>query len=226
MIKLQIKRGQLTNIPVLDTGEFALSVNTNELFIGTTSTESNLKLISELEYFSQQEINELYSPNQETLLVYTDNSNNVHIDANIIQNGNTYETYTEKVYTTNDLIITRNESIAAIPNNQISGLRVLNYDGTNDLLFGTDKNGYFKVGEESSLQILSTREDSPTNTGISFWNDHIKRFDTSSNLTFNSTNNELSIATKRALVSNDIKEIKVVDSLPETPDPNILYFVK
>jgi hypothetical protein len=174
--------------------------------------------------FELNEINKLYSPNKENIVINTDNNNNLLINGNIIQNGNTYETFTEQLYTTNDLIITRNESISAIPVNDISGLKVLNYDGSSNLVFGTDKDGYFKVGEENSLQILATREDDPTINGLSFWNNTLNRFDTSTNLTYDGT--DLLINSKYAVSSSTINEILVVTALPADPDENTLYLIR
>ncbi|HZK00506.1 MAG TPA: hypothetical protein VFC79_10875, partial [Tissierellaceae bacterium] len=41
----------------------------------------------------------LYQPDGTNAFVYTDNSGNLHIDGNIIQNGASYETHAEKLYT-------------------------------------------------------------------------------------------------------------------------------
>ncbi len=135
--------------------------------------------------FNENSINKLYNIDGSTPIVYIDEIGSLNINGNIIQNGETYETHAEEIYTTKDLIITRENSISSIPIGQLSGIQVNKYNATDNLFFGSDSQGYFKVGEESSLQILATREDSPNNTSIAFWNDTEKRFDTDSNLTWN-----------------------------------------
>jgi len=45
----------------------------------------------------------------------------------------------------------------------------------------------FKVGEVGSLQIVATRQDSPTNTGLAYWNNTASRFDTSASIVFDGT---------------------------------------
>jgi hypothetical protein len=146
------------------------------------------------EHFVKQEINQLYQPDGVTPLVYTNDLGEfhvdgpIHIDGPIYRTGDLYNVDVQQITTMQSSIITRKDAVTSIPAGEIAGITVEKYDGTNDLIFGTDSNGYFKVGEEDSLQILATREDNPINSGISFWNDTEKRMDTSSNLIFNGSN--------------------------------------
>ena len=121
------------------------------------------------EHFTQTEITTLYQPDGTNGFVYTDNSGTLHIDGNITQSGATYETHAEQIYTTKDFIITRDGAVAGLSAGEISGMQVLKYDGTNDLIFGTDNTGFFKVGETGSLQTLATREDNPTDGHFMFY---------------------------------------------------------
>src|SRR6056297_3653067 len=130
-------------------------------------------------------INSLYQPDGTNKFVYTDNAGALHIDGDIVQSGSAYEVNAETVTTTQELIVTRDGATTAISSSDLSGLEVTKYDGTNNLLFGTDLDGYFKVGESGELQILATRQDSPTDNGVPVWNDTEKRFDTSSDITWN-----------------------------------------
>ncbi|MGD9679018.1 MAG: beta strand repeat-containing protein, partial [Vulcanibacillus sp.] len=102
------------------------------------------------------------------------------INGDIIQNGSAYETHAEKLYTTKDLILTRDGATLALGPGEISGIEVIKYDGTNNLIFGTDSSGFFRVGEIGSLQILATRNDSMTDTSIPVWNATTSQFDSSS----------------------------------------------
>ena len=120
----------------------------------------------------------LYQPDGTNAFVYTDNSGNLHVDGNIIQNGASYETHAEKLYTTRDFIITRENAVSALAVGTLSGIQVTKYDGLNDLIFGTDKNGFFKVGEPSNLQTVGTRQDSPIAKGLGYYNEALYRWDT------------------------------------------------
>jgi len=93
----------------------------------------------------------------------------LYIHGSIFQSGEAVEVVTEKVYTANDFITMRDGAVSALPAGDISGLEVKLYDGANDLVFGTDQSGFFKVGEPNSLQTLATREDSPLNSGYAYW---------------------------------------------------------
>jgi hypothetical protein len=167
---------------------------------------------------SEENINTLYQPDGTNGFVYTDNSGVLHIDGDIIQSGETYETHAEEIYTTKDLIITRENAITSITEGTLSGIQVTNYDGTNDLLFGTDSDGYFKVGKSGELQILATREDNPNDTSIAFWNNTEKRFDTNSNLTWNGST--LAVGGQATVQTNDSR---LSDSRTPTSHENSLH---
>ena len=91
-------------------------------------------------------VSKLYQPDETNAFVYTDNGGSLHIDGDT-QSGSTYETHAEQLYTTKDFIKTRDGAIAGLSAGEISGMEVLLYDGANNLTFGTDSDGYFKVGE-------------------------------------------------------------------------------
>ena len=46
----------------------------------------------------------------------------------------------------------------------------------------------FKVGEAGDLQILATREDSPEDGGVAFWDDTNKRFNTDTGFIWDDVN--------------------------------------
>lgn len=81
----------------------------------------------------------------------------ITIEGNIIQNGSTYETHAEKIYTKNDMIYTRDGATAALADNTYTGIQAVKYDGTNDgqLVFGKD--GVARVGDVGNTQPLATR---------------------------------------------------------------------
>ena len=143
--------------------------------------------ITALETLDGVKVSKLYQPDNTNPFVYTDNSGALHIDGDITQSGSAYETHAEQLYTTKDFIKTRDGAVAGLSLGEISGMEVLLYDGTNNLTFGTDSDGYFKVGEAGDLQILATREDSPEDGGVAFWDDTNKRFNTGIGLLWDGT---------------------------------------
>lgn len=153
---------------------------------GTTLTHDELddNLVYVEGHVETHKHNSLFQPDETNEFVYTDNSGVLHIDGDIVQSGSAYTVNAETVTTTQNLIVTRSDAVAGISGSDISGLEVTLYDGSNNLTFGTDNAGYFKVGESGQLQVLATREDAPNDTSIPFWNNTEKRFDTSSTLTW------------------------------------------
>lgn len=93
----------------------------------------------------------------------------LQLDGDLIQNGASYETHAEQVFTTKDEIILRDGAVAALSVGALASIRAKLYDGVNDGIFGFDNNGIARVGDEGSTQALATREDSPIDTGMFYW---------------------------------------------------------
>lgn len=109
----------------------------------------------------------------------------LHVDGNIFQDGSTYETHVEQLYTEKDFIIQRDGAVGAIAADAIAGSKVLKADGTNNVVFGTDNSAIARVGwEGGTLQALATRPDSPDANGLAIWNDTQNWYETDSNLTY------------------------------------------
>ncbi len=71
-------------------------------------------------------------------------------------------------------------------------------------------NPLFKVGAIGDYQAVATRQDSPNSSGVTYWNDTIKRFDTSTSLLFDGTT--LKYGSTITLVNDvDIAHKKYVD---------------
>ena len=83
----------------------------------------------------------------------------LQVNADIIQNGAAYETHAEKVYTTNDYIITRDGAVSALSAGDYSGFQVKKYDGTNDGRLVIDNAGVARVGDVGDEQPLMTRDE-------------------------------------------------------------------
>ena len=82
------------------------------------------------------------------------------VNGDIVQNGETYETHAEQVYTKNDEIITRDGAVGGLASGELTGIKATKYDGTNDGQLGFDANGVARVGDVNDTQPLLTRAES------------------------------------------------------------------
>jgi len=79
------------------------------------------------------------------------------INGNIVQNGETFETHAEQVYTKNANIILRDEAVGGLGYGELSGLIVTLYNGIKDGCLGFDADGIAYVGDVGDEQPLLTR---------------------------------------------------------------------
>ena len=84
----------------------------------------------------------------------------LNVAGDIIQQGSSYETHAEKVYTTNDYIYMRDGAIAGLGAGDFSGFQVKLYDGINDGRLVIDNSGTARVGDVGDEQPLLTRDES------------------------------------------------------------------
>lgn len=101
------------------------------------------------------------------------------LEADLIQNGASYETHAEQIFTKNDEVILRDGAVGGLGVGVYTGIRAKLYDGTNDglLVFGND--GIARVGDEGSLQALATREDTPVDQSLVYWDNATNSFKSS-----------------------------------------------
>ena len=83
----------------------------------------------------------------------------LQVNGDIIQNGSAYETHAEKVYTKDDLIITRDGAVSALSQGDFTGIQAKKYDGTNDGLLVFDNTGEARVGDVGDTEPLMTRDE-------------------------------------------------------------------
>lgn len=81
------------------------------------------------------------------------------VNGNIVQNGESYNTHAEKVYTKNDMIITRAGAQGGLASDEVTGIRAEKYDGTNNGILAFDAGGEARVGDEGDTQPLLTRDE-------------------------------------------------------------------
>ena len=84
----------------------------------------------------------------------------LNITGNITQNGSSYETHAEQVFTTKDYITMRDGATAGLATGDYSGFQVKKYDGTNDGRLVIDNTGTARVGDVGDEQPLLTRSES------------------------------------------------------------------
>jgi hypothetical protein len=139
--------------------------------------------------------------------------NSLVVNGDIVQNGATYETHAQQVYTANDLIITRDGAVAGLGAGEVSGFKVLMADGSHNLIFGAGNDAVARIGwENDALQAIATREDSPTSGGLAIWNDTASRFDTTLSPSV------VSLTVGNALMSWDGSKMVINKSLHITGD--------
>jgi len=125
------------------------------------------------------------------------------VEGNLTVQGTT-TTINTQTLTIQDNIIELNNNQSGIPiSTLVSGIKVNRGDSPAYRFVFKEDDDTFRIGEEGSEQAVSTRQDSPINHGVSYWNNTSKRFDTFSGLTFNGTNlistNDILIQSRRVV---------------------------
>lgn len=119
--------------------------------------------------------------------IYVDG--NLQVTGDIIQNDgkNIYEVQKERIKSKNDFILLRDGNPAKLNNNEYSGLKIQNVDGSGkNTLLVVDNQGIARVGiedNEKGIQALATRNDTMYNEGIAVWNSEKNRLDNFSTVT-------------------------------------------
>ena len=80
-------------------------------------------------------------------------------DCDIIQNGASYETHAEQVFSKDDYIIMRDGAIAGLAAGDKSGLEIEKYNGTDNARLAVDRDGVARVGDVGDEQPLLTRDE-------------------------------------------------------------------
>jgi hypothetical protein len=81
------------------------------------------------------------------------------INGDIVQNGNSYITHAEELYTKKDEIITREGATGGLSEGAYSGIIAQKYDGENDGRLGFNASGEARVGDVGDEQPLLTRDE-------------------------------------------------------------------
>lgn len=104
----------------------------------------------------------------------------VVINGNLVQNGESYVSYAEKVSTKQAVIVTREGAVGGMSEDEYSGIEAHLYDGEHNgvLAFGAD--GEARVGDKGDTQPLLTRAErnTMTNGALLKWNAELWRAET------------------------------------------------
>lgn len=93
------------------------------------------------------------------------------VNGNIYQNGSSYITHAEHLYSKDDLILTRDGATTGLSSGTYTGIEALLYDGTNNGYLVFDNTGTQLVGDEGSLVPLQARdaEANMTDNKLVYW---------------------------------------------------------
>jgi hypothetical protein len=125
------------------------------------------------------------------LVVARDGTVNAYGDLTIAGNltvSGTTTTVNTATLDIEDNIITINKNQTGTPETTLlSGIEVERGDQTNFQFVFQESSDLFKVGQVGDLQAVATREDTPTDKGVAFFNTSTNKFETSSNLKVNTS---------------------------------------
>jgi hypothetical protein len=113
----------------------------------------------------------------------------LYVEGNIYKTGSTLEINVEQLKV-KDNLITLNSGMTDQLNTLISGIEVNRGSNLPKYNFFFKEDGdCFVIGMTGEEQAVATRQDTPITNGVSFWNNTLSRFDTSSNLTWSFDSN-------------------------------------
>lgn len=111
-------------------------------------------------------------------------NNNVNITGNLTVSGTEVVVDTETIKL-QDNIIEINSGQTGTPFSTLkSGLEINRGDLDNYFLVFSESDQHFKIGVELDLQSVATRQDTPVDNGIAYWNETELRFDTTADFTW------------------------------------------
>ena len=84
----------------------------------------------------------------------------LNVNGNIYNQGASYESHMEQVYTEDDYIIMRDNAVTGLGSGDFSGFQVKLYDGVKDGRLVIDNSGTARVGDVGDEQPLLTRDES------------------------------------------------------------------
>jgi hypothetical protein len=114
-------------------------------------------------------------------------SGDLSIEGDLFVDGTTWVVHNQEVTTSDNLIVINYGETGPGVTAGWAGIEVDRGTETNYQFLFYEDTDTFRIGEIGNLQAVATREDSPIDGGIAFWNASEFRFDTSSFLTTDGT---------------------------------------
>jgi len=93
----------------------------------------------------------------------------VNITGNIYQVGTSYTTHAEQIFTTKDIIITRDGAVSGLGTGVYTGFQAKLYDGINDGFLVLDNGGWARIGDAGSLVKIATIEETPDDATVAYY---------------------------------------------------------
>ena len=145
-------------------------------------------------------------------------NNTLTVLGNLVISGTTTTIYTENLNIKDNLILINSGETGTGVTLLYAGIEVDRGDAPNYVFLFDEIQDNFRIGESANptggTQAVATRQDTPLNGGIAYWNSSIFRFDTSTGLTFdgstlfvNSIKTNLTTVTNSAYTLNSIADI-------------------
>ena len=110
------------------------------------------------------------------------------VTGNLAVNGTTFTANTQTVLIEDNLLIINNGEVGPGVTAGTAGIEIDRGVPDNYLFIFDETQDNFRVGTSGNTQAVATRQDTPVDTGVAFWNSSSIRFDTSTNLTFDGAN--------------------------------------
>lgn len=107
---------------------------------------------------------------------------NLTIIGDITQQGGSYISHAEQVYSTKDYIYLREGNTGALAEGAYTGFEFIKYDGTNNGRLVVDNKGIARVGDVGEEQPLATREEIPLDGGFAKWDATTNKFITTNSI--------------------------------------------
>ena len=105
---------------------------------------------------------------------------NLTLSGDLTINGTTTTIDTTNLLIEDNVIVLNKNQTGTPSSALLSGIEVERGDSANYSFMFRESDNTFVIGESTGLQAVATRQDSPTANAIPFWNDTLKRFDSSS----------------------------------------------
>jgi hypothetical protein len=112
---------------------------------------------------------------------------NLNVTGNLSVQGDTFTVNTQTVTAEDNLIIINSLEAGAGVTAGTAGIEVERGTETNYQFLFDETQDNFRVGVAGALQAVATRQDTPTSSGVGFWNGSAYRVDTDANLTFSAS---------------------------------------